>query len=65
MGLPAAIGHPVVVFIVDTLLAAAFMVVLVITWIRDARSNKWDWRSRRHDMSMLAAYATLPLLMSL
>ncbi|KAH9909009.1 hypothetical protein F4778DRAFT_208548 [Xylariomycetidae sp. FL2044] len=45
--------RPVLVFVVDTILAAALLVVLVFTWIRT---------SGRADLAMLAAYATIPLL---
>lgn len=48
--------HPLVVFALDTALAVALMVVLVITWVRHGLSPS---------MSMLAAYATIPLMTSL
>ncbi|KAH8671460.1 hypothetical protein BX600DRAFT_510131 [Xylariales sp. PMI_506] len=56
-GEPAAYGvaHPILVFAVDTILAAALMVVLVFTWIR---------ASGRAEVVMLAAYATIPLLIN-
>lgn len=50
------IAHPVAVFAFDVVLAAAFMIVLVFTWTNGVDSPA---------LSMLAAYATLPLLCSL
>ncbi|KAF7558773.1 hypothetical protein G7046_g5390 [Stylonectria norvegica] len=47
------LAHPVVVFVYDVLLAVALMVVLVFTWIATGGSPA---------LSMLAAYATMPLL---
>lgn len=56
--------HRILVFVVDVLLAAGLMVVLVFTWIRtDLRTGRrWD---RGPELAMLAAYATLPLLVNL
>ncbi|KAH6609366.1 nucleosomal binding [Trichoderma cornu-damae] len=51
----ALLTHPIVVFVHDVILAAALMVVLVFTWIRHGHSAS---------LSMLAAYATLPILTS-
>ncbi|RFU77443.1 nucleosomal binding [Trichoderma arundinaceum] len=51
----ALLTHPIIVFIHDMILAAALMVVLVFTWTHHGRSAS---------LSMLAAYATLPLLTS-
>ncbi|KAI1342489.1 hypothetical protein F5Y15DRAFT_305773 [Xylariaceae sp. FL0016] len=48
-------SRPVLVFLVDVILATAILVVLVFTWIRT---------SRRSDEAMLAAYATMPLLIN-
>lgn len=50
--------HPIALFLADAMLAAAFMAVLVLTWTT-------HHRSRRQDLSMLAAYATIPLLVCL
>lgn len=52
----AVLTHPIVVFIHDVILAAALMIVLVFTWTHHGRSAS---------LSMLAAYATLPILTSL
>lgn len=52
----AAITHPVTVFVFDVVLAAATMIVLVFTWVD---------HGHRSNMSMLAAYATIPLLVNL
>lgn len=52
-GLGAKLSHPVLVFVCDVVLAAALMVVLVFTWISPGGSPS---------LSMLAAYATIPLL---
>jgi hypothetical protein len=52
----ALLTHPIVVFIHDIILAAALMIVLVFTWTHHGRSAS---------LSMLAAYATLPILTSL
>ena len=68
--------HPVLVFVVDTLLATGDMVVLVITWIRitDYREGavgygQWGywypWNKKISLLPMLAAYATVPLLVNL
>ncbi|KAL7799433.1 hypothetical protein V8C43DRAFT_275065 [Trichoderma afarasin] len=51
----AILTHPIVVFIHDVVLAAALMIVLVFTWTHHGRSAS---------LSMLAAYATLPILTS-
>ena len=51
-----ALAHPITVFAVDSVLAASYMIVLVFTWIEPSRSPS---------LSMLAAYATMPLLTSL
>ncbi|KAI1765047.1 hypothetical protein GGR53DRAFT_285445 [Hypoxylon sp. FL1150] len=52
-------GHPILTFVGDTILAAALMVVLVFTWID---SSSGDTNSA--ETSMLAAYATIPLLVN-
>ncbi|KAI1079250.1 hypothetical protein F5B20DRAFT_544178 [Whalleya microplaca] len=52
---PAETDHPVLTFAVDTILAAALMIVLVFTWIR---------LGSRAELAMLAAYSTIPLLVS-
>ncbi|KPM40593.1 hypothetical protein AK830_g5965 [Neonectria ditissima] len=54
-GLAAKLSHPVLVFACDVILAAALMVVLVFTWIAPGGSPS---------LSMLAAYATIPLLVN-
>ncbi|KAI8964604.1 hypothetical protein F5Y11DRAFT_79295 [Daldinia sp. FL1419] len=51
--------HPILVFAVDTILAAALMVVLVFTWIDSRRGS-----TNSAESSMLAAYATIPLLVN-
>ncbi|OPB44256.1 hypothetical protein A0O28_0025740 [Trichoderma guizhouense] len=51
----AVLTHPIVVFIHDVVLAAALMIVLIFTWTHHGRSAS---------LSMLAAYATLPILTS-
>lgn len=53
-------NHPILVFTVDTVLAAALMVVLVFTWI-DSSSGS----TNSAETAMLAAYATMPLLVNL
>ncbi|KAH6990703.1 hypothetical protein BGZ61DRAFT_528228 [Ilyonectria robusta] len=53
--LAAKLSHPVLVFACDVILAAALMVVLVFTWIAPGGSAS---------LSMLAAYATIPLLVN-
>ncbi|KAH7156206.1 hypothetical protein EDB81DRAFT_756705 [Dactylonectria macrodidyma] len=53
--LAAKLSHPVLVFACDVVLAAALMVVLVFTWIAPGGSAS---------LSMLAAYATIPLLVN-
>jgi hypothetical protein len=50
--------HPAAVLAADSVLAAALMVVLVFTWIEAPRS-------RDAGLSMLASYATMPLIVSL
>lgn len=52
----AKASHPVLVFVCDIILATALMVVLVFTWIAPGGSPS---------LSMLAAYATIPLLVNL
>ncbi|KAK7430193.1 hypothetical protein QQZ08_003167 [Neonectria magnoliae] len=54
-GLAARLSHPVLVFAYDVILAVALMVVLVFTWISPGGSPS---------LSMLAAYATIPLLVN-
>ncbi|KAI0380241.1 hypothetical protein F5Y04DRAFT_257772 [Hypomontagnella monticulosa] len=51
--------HPILVFVVDTILAAALMIVLVFTWI-DSSSGS----TNSAESAMLAAYATMPLLVN-
>ncbi|KAI1105765.1 hypothetical protein F4804DRAFT_111321 [Jackrogersella minutella] len=51
--------HPILVFAVDTILSAALMVVLVFTWI-DSSSGS----TNSAESAMLAAYATIPLLIN-
>ncbi|KAL7939666.1 hypothetical protein V8C35DRAFT_287312 [Trichoderma chlorosporum] len=51
----AVLTHPIVVFLHDVVLASALMIVLVFTWTHHGRSAS---------LSMLAAYATLPILTS-
>ena len=53
-------NHPILVFAVDTILAAALMVVLVFTWI-DSSSGS----TNSAESAMLAAYGTIPLLINL
>ncbi|KAK3326179.1 hypothetical protein B0H66DRAFT_600313 [Apodospora peruviana] len=53
----AALAHPILVFFVDAILAAALMVVLVFTWIRTPVTNS-------PDLAMLAAYTTMPLFVN-
>ncbi|KAI0149665.1 hypothetical protein F4776DRAFT_602715 [Hypoxylon sp. NC0597] len=55
----AARSHPILVFAIDTILAAALMVVLVFTWI-DSSSGS----TNSAESAMLAAYATMPLLIN-
>ncbi|KAI0845685.1 hypothetical protein F5Y00DRAFT_265319 [Daldinia vernicosa] len=52
-------AHPILVFAVDTILAAALMVVLVFTWIDSSGSS-----TNSAESAMLAAYATIPLLIN-
>ncbi|KAF3057194.1 hypothetical protein GL218_06162 [Daldinia childiae] len=51
--------HPILVFAVDTILAAALMVVLVFTWIDSSGGS-----TNSAESAMLAAYATIPLLVN-
>lgn len=53
-------NRSLLVFAVDTVLAAALMVVLVLTWI-----NSSQGRIRSATAVMLASYATMPLLLNL
>jgi hypothetical protein len=55
-----SLTHSVLVFAIDAILAAALMVVLVFTWIRNSTSRRGG-----NKMVMLAAYATIPLLVNL
>lgn len=50
--------RPILVFFVDAVHAVALMVVLVFTWIHSRRKGNAA-------LSMLAAYATIPLLVNL
>jgi len=50
--------RPILVFFVDTVHAVALMVVLIFTWIHTRRKGNAA-------LSMLAAYATIPLLVDL
>ncbi|KAI1647075.1 uncharacterized protein F4817DRAFT_115714 [Daldinia loculata] len=52
-------SHPILIFAVDTILAAALMVVLVFTWIDSSSSS-----TNSAESVMLAAYATIPLLIN-
>ncbi|KAI1372405.1 hypothetical protein F4677DRAFT_432771 [Hypoxylon crocopeplum] len=52
-------SHPVLVFAVDTILAAGLMVVLVFTWIDSSKTS-----TNSAESAMLAAYATIPLLIN-
>ncbi|KAI1774497.1 hypothetical protein F4818DRAFT_418095 [Hypoxylon cercidicola] len=52
-------SNPILVFAADTILAAALMIVLVFTWI-DSSSGS----SNSAETVMLAAYATMPLLVN-
>ncbi|KAI0478383.1 hypothetical protein GGR56DRAFT_672421 [Xylariaceae sp. FL0804] len=49
--------QPVLQFVMDAILAAALMVVLVFSWIRTGRRSSAE-------LAMLAAYATIPLLVT-
>ncbi|PTB68822.1 hypothetical protein BBK36DRAFT_1157066 [Trichoderma citrinoviride] len=51
----AFLTHPITVFVHDVILATSLMVVLVFTWTHHGHSAS---------LSMLAAYATLPILTS-
>lgn len=55
-----ALTHSVLVFVVDAVLAAALMVVLAFTWVRNGASRRGG-----NTMVMLASYATIPLLVNL
>lgn len=55
----SVLTHRIVVFVVDVVLAAGLMVVLVFTWI----GARGGWQ--RPEVTMLAAYATVPLLLNL
>jgi hypothetical protein len=57
----SVLTHRIVVFVVDAVLAAALMVVLVFTWIGTGHVG----RGNRPELAMLAAYATVPLLVNL
>jgi hypothetical protein len=59
----SVLTHRILVFVVDVILAAALMVVLVFTWIRTG--SHWMWPGPRPELVMLAAYSTMPLLVSL
>lgn len=52
----AFLTHPIIVFLHDIILATSLMVVLVITWIHPNHTSS---------LSMLSAYATMPILTSL
>ncbi|XXH05399.1 hypothetical protein Hte_011825 [Hypoxylon texense] len=52
-------SHPILVFAVDTILAAALMIVLVFTWIGSSSGS-----ASSAETAMLAAYATIPLLVN-
>ncbi|KAL2022417.1 hypothetical protein VTK56DRAFT_5484 [Thermocarpiscus australiensis] len=54
----SVLTHRILVFVVDAGLAAALMVVLVFTWIGTGRTRE------RPELAMLAAYATMPLLVN-
>ncbi|KAF4500007.1 nucleosomal binding [Fusarium agapanthi] len=54
-GLAHKLSHPVMAFGFDVVLAAACMIVLVFTWISNGQLAS---------LSMLAAYATIPLLVN-
>ncbi|KAF4336670.1 nucleosomal binding [Fusarium beomiforme] len=54
-GLAHKLSHPVLAFVFDVVLAAACMIVLVFTWIT---------KGPLASLSMLAAYATIPLLVN-
>jgi hypothetical protein len=63
-GLRDVVTHPLAVFSYDMALAAGYMVVLVFTWISKG-GPYWITSDRPYKLSMLAAYATMPLLASL
>lgn len=52
----AEITHPITIFALDTVLAAAYVVVVVSTWLSQTGNAR---------LSMLAAYTTTPLLTNL
>ncbi|KXX78769.1 hypothetical protein MMYC01_204406 [Madurella mycetomatis] len=54
----SVLTHRIVVFVADVVLAAGLMVVLVFTWI----GARGGWQ--RPEVTMLAAYATIPLLLN-
>ena len=54
----SGVPHAAAIFAADTVLAAGLMVVLVFTWIIAPHS-------RDAGLSMLASYATMPLIISL
>jgi hypothetical protein len=58
-----AMSSSLALFGLDTVLAAATMVVLVFTWIESTHDDAYHRRPGRE--YMLAAYATMPLLLSL
>jgi hypothetical protein len=57
------IAHPAVVFVADSVLAAGLMVVLVFTWAKEG-GHSWLGAGQA-ERAMLAAYATVPLLLNL
>lgn len=54
----SVVHHPALIFGGDVVLAAALLVVLVFTWIRGPLGHDGG-------LSMLAAYATIPLIVNL
>lgn len=50
-------AHPIVLFVVDLILAAALLTVLVFSWLKSAQFNG--------QQATLAAYGTIPLLLNL
>jgi len=56
------VSHPAAIFTADVVLAAGLMVVLVFTWIVSPHSRYWP--PSNASLSMLAAYATMPLLVN-
>jgi hypothetical protein len=60
--------HPFLVFVIDTILAAALLIVLIFTWIeapRLTRCSPWVSLRKITTILMLAAYGTIPLLINL